>query len=199
MKTALRGVIFDMDGTLTVPAIDFAGMRRRLEISESDILATIKTWPHDRRKQALAIIEEFEEVARQNLEIQVGAVELLEFLDAHGLYKGLMTRNTAKTVRHLVRCLGHEFAAVLTRDFEPVKPAPEPALHICRQWNIKPGETLVVGDYRDDILCGKAAGTRTCLLVNEHNRAYATLADYAASDLYQVRELIQVLLTDGRA
>jgi phosphoglycolate phosphatase-like HAD superfamily hydrolase len=110
-----------------------------------------------------------------------------------------MTRNTAKTVRYLVQHLKFDFSAVLTRDFEPVKPAPEPVLHICGQWGIQPAEALVVGDYRDDILCGKAAGTRTCLLLNDNNRSYASLADHAASDLFQVREFIRGMLDDSSA
>jgi HAD superfamily hydrolase (TIGR01549 family) len=42
------------------------------------------------------------------------------------------------------------------------KPSPEPLLLICNELNIKPNETLIVGDTELDIACGKNAGTKTC-------------------------------------
>ena len=39
-----QAVIFDMDGTLTVPCIDFGEMRRRLGVAEGDILVTVRGW-----------------------------------------------------------------------------------------------------------------------------------------------------------
>jgi HAD superfamily hydrolase (TIGR01549 family) len=183
----VRGVIFDMDGTLTVPAIDFVEMRRRLGIPSGDILATVKAWPPDRREAAFAVIEELEEHARRVLAIQEGAVELLAFLDERSIPKAIMTRNTRRTVDHLMRHLGCAFSVILTRDFEPVKPHPAPVLHICAHWGLAPADVLVVGDYRDDLTCGRAAGARTCLLRNRLNAAYADEADLVADSLRELR------------
>jgi HAD superfamily hydrolase (TIGR01549 family) len=186
----LRGVIFDMDGTLTEPAIDFAEMRRRLDIPEGDILATIKQWPSHRRQAALGIIEEIEEKARADLVIRDGAGELLAFLDGRGIRTGIITRNTVRTVRQFERRLGVKFSEVVTREFEPVKPDPAPALHISGRWGISPEAILMLGDYRDDLLCGNAAGMKTCLLRNERNRPFESLAHYAVNDLRQFRDLV---------
>jgi len=56
----LKGVIFDMDGTLTVPAINFALMRQRLGIPKGDVLTIITDYPPEKKKIALDIIEEVE-------------------------------------------------------------------------------------------------------------------------------------------
>ena len=45
---------------------------------------------------------------------------------------------------------------------------------------------LLVGDYRDDMLCGKRAGNLTCLLLNERNRPFAELADFTVESLEQL-------------
>ena len=61
-RPVLRGVVFDMDGTLTVPNIDFADMYRRCGVEASkDILEEIASMPEDRRDAANRIIEEIEE------------------------------------------------------------------------------------------------------------------------------------------
>ena len=48
-RRVLRGVIFDMDGTLTVPNHDFAEMYRRVGCKTRDILTEIESWPEDER------------------------------------------------------------------------------------------------------------------------------------------------------
>lgn len=192
----LQGVIFDMDGTLTAPAIDFAEMRRRLGIPSGDILLTIKTWSDDRRIEAFETIEKIEEEARQNLILQPGIHELLAFLDLHDLRKGIVTRNTAVTVRHLLDRLSSSFSEIVTREFEPFKPDPASIRHICGRWGVPPEQVMMVGDYRDDMLCGRGAGARTCLLLNDWNAQYASLADFVAPNLHAVLELVASLLAE---
>lgn len=58
----IKGVIFDMDGTLTIPVLNFNQMRERLGLSkDQDILPTVQGFPPQERAKAMAIIEEFEE------------------------------------------------------------------------------------------------------------------------------------------
>jgi phosphoglycolate phosphatase len=46
--------------------------------------------------------------------------------------------------------------------FETKKPDPRGLLHILEEAGAPPGETVMVGDAKNDILAGKAAGTVTC-------------------------------------
>lgn len=185
----VRGVIFDMDGTLTVPALDFAAMRERLGIPAGDILAAVRSWPAERQAWAYEVIDRIEEDGRRALRLQPGAEPLMRLLESRGIEKGILTRNTRKTVDHLLLHLPFRFSAIVTREFDFVKPDPEPVLHICRRWGVAPGEVLVVGDYRDDLTCGRAAGARSCLLLNERNRAFAGLADLVVESLQQLAGL----------
>lgn len=182
----IRGVIFDMDGTLTVPVLDFALMRKRLEIPEGDMLATIRSWPDERQKVAFDIIEEIEEEGRTRQTLQPGAKGLMRTLDQKGIPKAILTRNTEKAVKHLESHLGTRFSLIVTRAFPTFKPDPAPALHICREWNLDPAEVLLVGDYRDDMTCGRRAGMRTCLLLNDHNTSFAELADFTINSLEEL-------------
>ena len=45
--------------------------------------------------------------------------------------RALLTRNNQLAVDHLVQLTGTSFAAMLTRDFSPVKPSPVPLRYLC--------------------------------------------------------------------
>lgn len=58
----IRGVIFDMDGTLTIPVLDFSEMRSRLGLpAGADILPTVTSMPAEQRARAMNIIQQMEE------------------------------------------------------------------------------------------------------------------------------------------
>jgi phosphoglycolate phosphatase-like HAD superfamily hydrolase len=79
------------------------------------------------------------------------------------------------------------FNQILTRDFFPFKPDPAASRFICKEWGFEPHEVMFVGDFRDDLLCGGAAGNITCLLNNHLNQQFRNLAHI---NIKQLDELI---------
>lgn len=83
-KARLRGVVFDMDGTLTVPAIDFAAMYkavlgddeyRRIKAenpSGIDILHHIENWSPEKQLKAYETIADYERQGLDRLQIMPG-------------------------------------------------------------------------------------------------------------------------------
>ena len=71
-RRVLRGIVFDMDGTLTVPCIDFAEMRRRVGVTTGDILHEIDNWSAERRETAHKILVEIETEANVNMKVMPG-------------------------------------------------------------------------------------------------------------------------------
>ncbi|KAK9058434.1 hypothetical protein SSX86_023276 [Deinandra increscens subsp. villosa] len=71
IKSRIRGVVFDMDGTLTVPVIDFPAMYKAIlgkdryfsviasSPSGIDILQHIEQWSPDKQQKAYEIIADF--------------------------------------------------------------------------------------------------------------------------------------------
>ncbi|KAK4799469.1 hypothetical protein SAY86_024834 [Trapa natans] len=176
-RARLRGVVFDMDGTLTVPVIDFPAMYRAVlgeqeylriraeNPSGIDILQYIERWAPDRQQKAFAAIAEHERRGLELLQIMPGAAELCTFLDSKMIRRGLITRNVKTAVDLFHQRFGIVFSPALSREFRPYKPDPAPLLHICSSWNIQPNEVMMVGDsLKDDVACGKRAGAFTCLL-----------------------------------
>ncbi|XP_050215561.1 haloacid dehalogenase-like hydrolase domain-containing protein At2g33255 [Mercurialis annua] len=192
-KSRLRGVIFDMDGTLTVPVIDFAAMYRAVLGDEEyrrvkaenpsgiDILHHIEQWSPDKQRTAYEVILDFERQGLDRLQIMPGVVELCRLLDSKNIRRGLITRNVKEAVDLFHLRSGVTFSPALSREFRPYKPDPAPLLHICAAWNIQANEVIMVGDsLKDDIVCGKRAGAFTCLL-DETGR-------YGSSDFSELGE-----------
>merc|ERR1719163_1567741 len=131
VRPLLRGVVFDMDGTLTKPNLDFAEMYRRCGVDKSeDILAAIAAKPLDERAAAQAVIDEMEGEGRRTLELMPGAVELARWLHLHGIPMSMVTRNTFLTVDHLHGALWEpaglpRFAPAIARD-SPADLPPKP-------------------------------------------------------------------------
>jgi len=65
------------------------------------------------------------------------------------------------------------FSIILTREFRYVKPDKRLLLHVADQWGVDPSSLLMVGDSREDVECGKAAGTGTCLISGGGNELSA--------------------------
>ncbi|XP_019429188.1 PREDICTED: haloacid dehalogenase-like hydrolase domain-containing protein At2g33255 isoform X2 [Lupinus angustifolius] len=109
-KTRLRGVVFDMDGTLTVPVIDFQAMYRAVlgddeyrrmkddNPSGIDILHQIENFSPDKQRHAYATIADFERQALDRLQIMPGTAELCGLLDSKKIRRGLITRNVKSSV-----------------------------------------------------------------------------------------------------
>ena len=103
----VHGFVFDLDGTLTLPVLDFAELRRRLQCPKGvDILAFCHSKLGKDKEKALQVVEEFEEEGRQNTKLQPGVCELLKFLAQSGLKRALITRNLQASVDQFFDLLG---------------------------------------------------------------------------------------------
>uniref|UniRef100_A0A803Q4F0 Haloacid dehalogenase-like hydrolase domain-containing protein n=1 Tax=Cannabis sativa TaxID=3483 RepID=A0A803Q4F0_CANSA len=209
-KPRLRGVVFDMDGTLTVPVIDFPAMyqavlgqeeylRIRAESpSGIDILHQIENWSPEKQQKAYQTIADFERQGLDRLQIMPGAAELCGYLDSKRIRRGLITRNVMTAVDLFHQRFGITFSPALSREFRPYKPDPAPLLHICSVWDVQPDEVIMVGDsLKDDVRCGKEAGAFTCLL-DETGRydspEYANVdhkPDFKVSSLVEIHTLLE--------
>ncbi|XP_021909552.1 haloacid dehalogenase-like hydrolase domain-containing protein At2g33255 isoform X2 [Carica papaya] len=203
-KTRLRGVVFDMDGTLTVPVIDFAAMYKAVLGEEEywrvksenpsgiDILHHIEAWAPDKQQKAYQIIADFERQGLDRLQIMPGAAELCGFLDSRKI-RGLITRNVREAVDIFHERFGVVFSPALSREFRPYKPDPAPLLHICSSWGVQPNQVMMIGDsLKDDVVCGNGAGAFTCLLDLEGRYGPADYTNLGLEPHFKVSSLMDV-------
>jgi len=163
----IRTVLFDLDGTLTVPILNFDDIRRRLELPRNDsIIHALERLPPDEREQKQKLLRELELEAARAARPNDGAVELVQALQQRGLGVGIVTRNFAQAVAITLEAIGLAVPVAITRDCAPPKPSPEPIWLALKQLRAPVIGVLMVGDFRDDVQAGKAASVSTCLVTN---------------------------------
>lgn len=171
----IRGVLFDFDGTLTVPgAINFRAIKRDLGCpSEHPILEYIEMQPVERRVLLREILEVHEEAAARAAVPNRGVKACLSNLERMKVPFGIVTRNSLRSIQTaLSRFQGFsmaDFAVVITRDNSLPKPHPDGVIKAACAMGFASAELLVVGDFRFDVMAGKSAGARTALLTNGGN------------------------------
>lgn len=190
MDCRFEALVFDMDGTLTRPVIDFDGLRRDLGMAQGDLVDEIEKLPPEQQRAAWAIVERHEARAMEELQPQEGCAEFLAKCNRNGIKLGVVTRNVQRSVDLFCRQCGVAFDGVVTREFGILKPRPEPVQHLLEQWRIAPGAALMIGDYVYDIQSGKAAGTRTCFFHNPGHSFYGQEADHVVRSMVELDRLV---------
>lgn len=185
------GLIFDMDGTLTHPSLDFEAIRREIGITgDIDLTHAVKGMSAERQAEAWAIIESHEERAIADQQLQDGVRELLVACRDAGIKLGILTRNTHESVDRLCEKFDLVVDMIVAREFPFIKPHPGPVLHILEQWQLPPGRVLMVGDYIHDIECGLAAGTQTCFFQNPGKPDFSGGADHAVHAMHELAAIV---------
>ncbi|RPA74942.1 HAD-like protein, partial [Ascobolus immersus RN42] len=181
----LRGVIFDMDGTLIHPQKwMFTRMRELLKITKKvDILTHISSLPPGVREENERLIQSVEEEAMKEMKPSAGMWELLEFLlgEEGPIPLGIVTRNFEKPLSYyltevITAKLPHNahtpiFDPVVDRSFTPPKPDGAPLVHVLKQWGLEEERegVLMVGDSRDDMLAARRAGVWAVLVSDDED------------------------------
>jgi HAD superfamily hydrolase (TIGR01549 family) len=207
-----KGVIFDMDGTLTEPhLIDFKAMYSRNGLEKhptDDILALVAKLPtEEERLSAMRIIEEEELLGCERMQFRPNMHDVLTHLQSVKIPMAVATRNCQFAYEKFI-----EKASLPTAFFHPVlhrdslnginKPDPAVAHHILRHWNIASEDASAVwfvGDSLDDVACGKAAGCSTCLILTGSNHVvhknHPHLVDIVVNDLMEFLDVLKPALS----
>jgi HAD superfamily hydrolase (TIGR01549 family) len=144
------------------------------------------------RENAERILLAHEEKAVAESTLNPGAREVLDELRRRKIQIGILTRNKRDNAFAVAEKHGLKFDAVVGREEGPVKPDAFGVQYLCRQFGIKPGESLVVGDYLFDLLCARAAGAIPVLLKN-HRKAdeFARYADFVIENITDILKIIE--------
>ncbi len=176
----VRGVVFDLDGTLVVQELDFEAMRREIGLpTGTPLLEALERMDGDARTAAVAVLRRHELAAAETARLTPGVAAFLDDISARGIRRAVLSRNMREAVEKVLRRCGLTFDLVLAREDAPYKPNPEGLWQICAAWGLAPDEVLMVGDYLYDIQAGRRAGTRTALVTHGRDLPFAHLADVA--------------------
>jgi phosphoglycolate phosphatase-like HAD superfamily hydrolase len=104
----IYGIIFDLDGTLTIPILNFKELRKQMDCPPPpvDIREYISSKPENEKARLLKIVEDFEDEGNKIMKLQPGVHTLLKFLAENGLKRAVLTRNAKPCVELFLDKLG---------------------------------------------------------------------------------------------
>ena len=191
----VEAVIFDLDGTLTEPYLDFDRIRVEmgLSVDSGPVWEAMAAMSGEQRSRAAAILDRHEQRAIRESKLNAGTRETLDAINAAGIPIGILTRNTCANAEAVCTKHGLKFDAVIGRDEGPVKPDAFGVLELCKKFCVEPAQTLVVGDYLYDLQSARAAGAKAVLFKTHKNaEQFCQWANYCIEKMPELLEIIEL-------
>src|SRR5215212_7918118 len=91
-------LLFDMDGTLTEPMLDFPKIKAEMGIGERPILEAMAEMTEAQRRAAEAVLLGHEERAAVGSTLNPGCMEVMRWVREHQMPTALITRNSRASV-----------------------------------------------------------------------------------------------------
>jgi HAD superfamily hydrolase (TIGR01509 family) len=187
-----RAILFDMDGTLTEPYLDFPRMKAEMGIApEQPILEALALMNADARARATAILHRHEETAAAGSSLNAGCRELIAGLRTAGIRAALITRNSPTSVSTVMAAHALAFDVTITRDDAPPKPLPDALHQACRMLAVAEADAWMVGDGQYDVEAGITAGVPTVWISHGRDRPFAAEPWRVVRDLCELAELLR--------
>ncbi|WP_017415985.1 pyrophosphatase PpaX [Clostridium tunisiense] len=179
----IKGILFDLDGTLIntnmliINSFKYV-FKENLDLIVEDneivqyfgepLAYTMAKYTKDRIEELVQKYVEYSlSIHDEYTESFKGVEEGLIILREKGYKLAIVTSKRRTTALRGLRLFDLEkyFEVIVSpEDTEKHKPEGEPVLKACELLNLKPEEVVMVGDSHNDILCGKNAGSKTCLV-----------------------------------
>ena len=214
MHSNIKHICFDLDGTLvdshktiynaTIKSlkdlnilnnIDEEIFREKIGMHFVDIFEDMNIPVND--------FEEFIQVYKNNYFLFIDDSELypdvsnvLSYFSQRGFRISLLTTKAQDQAEKILKHfkLSDYFNVIMgRRNGIAHKPSPEPLLLICKELEIDPIESLIVGDTEMDIQCGQNANVKTCAIIHGYRTEESILLhkpDYIVKDLNDLKALL---------
>jgi HAD superfamily hydrolase (TIGR01509 family) len=191
LLTIPDAILFDMDGTLTKPMLDFPRIKAEMGIGGGPILETLARMPAEARAAAEAVLLRHEAEAAEQSRLNPGCEELLAWLANRRIRTALITRNSRMSVTRFIDRHGLEFSMLISREDAPPKPQPDPLLLACRRLGVSYERCWMIGDGSHDIEAAAAAGMRSVWISHGGEKTFATEPWKTVKDLHAIRRMLE--------
>ncbi len=191
---AIRGVIFDLDGTVVENAYDWPRIREELGNGPLPILSYLCGLEEPERSRKWAVLERHEAEQTARATLREGMRELLAYLAGRGVRTALVTNNSLKNTDYLLGKFGLRFDRVLTRESGLWKPSGAPFREVQEAFGIGGDECGVVGDTRFDVLAALDAGVAAIFILGDDPDRFAGFPVEVLPALGSVRERLESLV-----
>jgi len=185
-----KAILFDMDGTLTAPMLDFPKIKAEMGIGNRPILEALEEMNGEQRAAAETILIRHEEDAADQATLNPGCHELLDWLAVRNIRRAVITRNSLSSIRTILTRHRLKMDLTISRSDAPFKPNPRPLHLACAKLTVSEADAWMVGDGSHDIEAGVAAGVKTVWLSHGNPRPFKAEPWRAVRDLLELQELL---------
>ena len=175
-----------MDGTIVDVPYDWPQIKAHLNTQGKPILLYLQRLSEPERSEKWAILEKYEAEATQQARLKKGIREFLDFLSEKQIKIALVTNNSRRNVRILLRRFDISFDTIISRESGLWKPSASPFLSVLQEWELEREECCVVGDTRFDVEAAEAAGIPKIFILNKDKEKFQSTN---AEVLVSVQEL----------
>jgi len=173
----IRGIIFDLDGTLVQLPIRYDYLHNELKklLRTDDELIPLISSIVNLARNGNMIEEAFEIICREEIQsvndmtITSDAEELLTYLKTKNYLLGLVTLQCKTATEQILAKMGisNLFNSILTRDDSYDRPDQiKKTLH---RLDLSPSETIMIGDRLNDVESAQNLGCQSILISNKEN------------------------------
>lgn len=215
----IKGLLFDLDGTLLDSAPDFvyclnsllekyqkpptdADLIRSYVSDGSAMLVKLGFKIEEDHPEFEKLKKEFLDSYKNNLgkfsNLFSGASELIEKIKLNNLKWGIVTNKPyiyASKIIEETPDLSSCMTLVCPDHLKKAKPSPEGILLACNQLNLNPKEVIYFGDHQKDLMASRAAGTLTAACTY----GYALKSSDLENDDIEVRNLLEFSKTNFKS
>lgn len=143
-------------------------------------------------------VERFYELAKAEIALKTGVMEILDHLDAVGLPRAICTSSRRVDVEHHLGAhdITHRFHAILAQgDYPRPKPNPDPYLKAAEALGVAPQDCLALEDSHNGVRAASSAGLMTIMVPDmlDPTEEMHSLCVRIARDLHEVRELLEAM------
>src|SRR5512136_1514762 len=148
----LRGVLFDLDGTIVDVPYDWPRIKAAIGVERSvSILSYLENRPELERARKRAILERFEEEATRRARLRQGVRPLLAHLARRRIRTALVTNNSRSNLEILIARFRLSFDYTSSRESGLWKPSGAPLRAAMAALGLTAEECCAVGDSHFDV------------------------------------------------
>ena len=190
----LKGIIFDMDGTVVDVPYDWSKIKTELMTQGKPILVYLRSLEEPEKSEKWKVLEKYEEEATKKARLKRGMREFLDLLNKKRIKKALVTNNSQKNVSFLLRKFDLEFDCVISRESGLWKPSGAPFLAALEKLGLRREECCVVGDSHFDIKAAEEAGIPNVFILNENKERFDSMKAEVFCSVEALQKKIENLL-----
>jgi len=187
-----KALLFDMDGTLTRPILDFPRIKRDIGIREDEaILEAMAKMSPQEFAAATVILDDHEARAADQSTLNNGCEALLKWIKSTNIGIALVTRNSRASVDTVLGKHDLKIDVVVTREDGDCKPAPDPVYLACERLDCGIDDAWMIGDGHHDIEAAAAAKMRSVWISHGEERRFNVVPIHTFNDLPELHAFLR--------